>query len=156
MKKAILPSILLAAISMMSFVNMKFHTDVFKVDTKQSVLQWYAEKLTGKHNGTIQLAGGESIIGHYVHLDKDMKIKCLELFPNLFANKKDWYFVSFTSDPVGDYSTGTNHGYHTFVGTEILRFTTAVGLASATYNIDCHALQCCHLHIQSGLASLMY
>ncbi len=59
MKKAILPSILLAAISMMSFVNMKFHTDVFKVDTKQSVLQWYAEKLTGKHNGTIQLAGGE-------------------------------------------------------------------------------------------------
>ena len=104
----------------------------------------------------IQLAGGESIIGHYVRLDKDMKIECSELFPNLFANKKDWYFVSFTSDPVGDYCTGTNHGFHTFVGTELLRFTTPAGLASATYDIDCHALQACHLHVQQGLLSLMY
>ena len=104
----------------------------------------------------LELAGGDSIIGHYQRLDEDMKIECAELFPNLFANKKDWYFVSFTSDPVGDYTTGTNHGYHTFVGTEILRFTTAAGLALTAYDIDVHALQCCHLHIQSGLASLMY
>lgn len=59
MKKLRILSIVIVAMTMMSFANMKFHTDVFKVDTKQSVLQWYAEKLTGKHNGTIMLADGE-------------------------------------------------------------------------------------------------
>ena len=59
MRKIIIPAIVLAALTMMSFVSSRFHTDVFKVDTKQSALQWYAEKLTGKHNGTIMLSGGE-------------------------------------------------------------------------------------------------
>ena len=101
-------------------------------------------------------ADDQSILGHMVRLDEDMKIEAAELIPNVMSKYKDFYFVSFTSDPLGDYCTGTLHGYHVFVGTELLRFTTPAGLASATYDIDVYALQAAHLHIQSGLLSLMY
>lgn len=34
------------------------HVDVYKLDTQTSSLEWVAEKLTGKHNGTIKFLGG--------------------------------------------------------------------------------------------------
>lgn len=37
----------------------KLHTDTYKVDPKQSSLEWFAKKVSGKHNGTIMLKGGE-------------------------------------------------------------------------------------------------
>lgn len=59
MKKTILLSALLVAFTLTSFVNKKLHTDTYKVDAKNSTLEWFAQKLTGKHNGTIKLSGGE-------------------------------------------------------------------------------------------------
>src|SRR5690606_18789287 len=42
----------------------------------------------------VQLAGGESLTGHYVKTHSDMKLEAAELFNNKFALTKDWYFVS--------------------------------------------------------------
>lgn len=42
----------------------KMHTDVYKVDVEKSVLEWYAEKVGGKHNGTIKLSQGEISNNH--------------------------------------------------------------------------------------------
>ena len=59
MKKLILLTAVCVAFILPSFSNFILHTDVYKVDTKQSSLEWYAEKVTGKHNGKIQLSSGE-------------------------------------------------------------------------------------------------
>lgn len=40
------------------------HSEVYKVDTKDSSLEWFAEKVTGKHNGTINLSSGSIINNH--------------------------------------------------------------------------------------------
>ena len=58
MKKTILGA---AVISMMLFSAFKTanHTEVYKVDTQLSTIEWFAEKVTGKHNGTIGLSAGE-------------------------------------------------------------------------------------------------
>ena len=49
----------IAIFSLMAFVGKNMHTDVYNVDPKQSTLEWYAEKVTGKHNGTIMFSNGE-------------------------------------------------------------------------------------------------
>eukprot|EP01127_Copromyxa_protea_P020655 TRINITY_DN692_c0_g1_i17.p2 TRINITY_DN692_c0_g1~~TRINITY_DN692_c0_g1_i17.p2 ORF type:complete len:380 (+),score=32.86 TRINITY_DN692_c0_g1_i17:2007-3146(+) len=72
----------------------------------------------------VQLAGGESLIGHYVKGHADLKIENAELFNNTFGANKDWYFVSFSSDPSGDYGTGSTNGYQVFDGKEKLIFGT--------------------------------
>ena len=59
MKKVILFSATLVALTLMAFTGKKLHVDTFKVDTKLSSLEWFAEKVNGKHNGTIMLSGGE-------------------------------------------------------------------------------------------------
>lgn len=46
------------AVVLSSFNSIKPAADVYKVDTRSSVLEWYAAKVTGKHNGTILLSGG--------------------------------------------------------------------------------------------------
>ncbi len=40
------------------------HVDTYKVDTKLSKLEWYAEKVTGKHNGLISLQSGSIMSNH--------------------------------------------------------------------------------------------
>jgi polyisoprenoid-binding protein YceI len=35
------------------------HVDTYKVDTQNSKVEWFAAKVTGKHNGTINMASGE-------------------------------------------------------------------------------------------------
>lgn len=52
----------------------KFHIDTFNVDAKQSNLEWFAKKVSGKHNGTIMLKGGQIQNNHgtitgYVEID---------------------------------------------------------------------------------------
>jgi polyisoprenoid-binding protein YceI len=48
-----------AALVLTSFSERRMHAEVYTVDTKQSVLEWTGEKLTGKHNGTIRLSEGK-------------------------------------------------------------------------------------------------
>ena len=58
MKKSITITASLFAFALMSFMGPK-HTDVYKVDTKLSSLEWIGEKVSGKHSGTIKLSSGE-------------------------------------------------------------------------------------------------
>lgn len=59
MKKLLILTGALTVFTLMSFESKKWHSDTYKVDTRQSVLEWYGEKLTGKHHGTIMLSAGE-------------------------------------------------------------------------------------------------
>ena len=62
MKKLIL--LFIVATSIAAITGFKMHTDVYKVDVEKSVLEWYAEKVGGKHNGTIKLSQGEISNNH--------------------------------------------------------------------------------------------
>ena len=64
MKKTALLILALSAFIFESFVPGIPHTDVYKVDTSLSSLEWYAQKVTGKHNGTIKLLKGEIANNH--------------------------------------------------------------------------------------------
>lgn len=59
MKKLFFLVAVITAFTLESFTFKNLHTDVYKVDTKVSSLEWFAEKVTGKHNGTIKLSGGQ-------------------------------------------------------------------------------------------------
>lgn len=64
MKKEIILSAAVASFALVAFTGKKSHTDVYKVDPKQSLLEWYAEKVTGKHNGTIMVSSGTLANAH--------------------------------------------------------------------------------------------
>ena len=49
---------------MVAFTEIKPHTDVYKLNTDSSSMEWYAEKVTGKHNGTIRFSSGEFSNNH--------------------------------------------------------------------------------------------
>lgn len=57
MKKMILGAAIIGTMMFSAFNG--YHTEVYKADTKLSSLEWYAEKVGGKHNGTIMLTSGE-------------------------------------------------------------------------------------------------
>lgn len=64
MKSTILLSTLIVSLSLMSFTPSPVHVDTYTVDTKLSSLEWFAEKVTGKHNGSIAIAKGELYDNH--------------------------------------------------------------------------------------------
>lgn len=59
MKRSVILLTAISAVVLMSFVNMNLHTDKYRVDPARSNLEWQAEKLSGKHNGTIKVSNGE-------------------------------------------------------------------------------------------------
>lgn len=98
MKKLILLSTVFACYILLSFKYEKRHTDVYKVDTKISTLEWFAEKLTGKHNGTIDFLGGEikNNHGQYTgNVEVDMKtIKNVDLKDETYRTKLERHLMS--------------------------------------------------------------
>ena len=48
MKKTIILTSAFSLFTLIAFTGTKLHSDVFKLDTKQSSLEWFAEKVTGK------------------------------------------------------------------------------------------------------------
>lgn len=63
MKKKLLLLLAIPAAAVGAFASLK-HVDVFKVDTQKSSVEWYAEKVTGKHNGLINLKTGQLLNNH--------------------------------------------------------------------------------------------
>ena len=55
--QAILGAAVIGMIALSAFTGKQ--TDVYKADTKLSSVEWFAEKVGGKHNGTILLSSGE-------------------------------------------------------------------------------------------------
>lgn len=56
MKKAIFGAAAIGMILFSAFTTK--HSEVFNADTKLSSLEWFAEKVTGKHNGVLVLSAG--------------------------------------------------------------------------------------------------
>jgi len=103
------------------------HLEVFKADTKLSTVEWYAEKIGGKHNGVIGLSNGtisndhgnlsavfeidmtsiatKDLTGEYAaKLDKHLKSEDffgVEKFPKA-------KFVSTSITPIKDAKAGSN------------------------------------------------
>lgn len=63
MKKKLLMLLAIPVATIGAYASLK-HVDVFKVDAQKSTVEWYAEKVTGKHNGTIKLISGELANNH--------------------------------------------------------------------------------------------
>lgn len=63
MKKLFLLTACMISLILVSFTP-RPHSEVYRVDTSLSSLQWYAEKVTGKHNGTIKLSNGSITNNH--------------------------------------------------------------------------------------------
>ena len=55
------PVLALAAIAVFSAFKPALKSENFIIDTKASSIEWNAEKVTGKHNGTIKLASGNLV-----------------------------------------------------------------------------------------------
>jgi polyisoprenoid-binding protein YceI len=64
MKSLSLLSAFICVILFASFTAIKPHSDVYKLNTDSSSMEWYAEKVTGKHNGTIHFSSGEFTNNH--------------------------------------------------------------------------------------------
>ena len=63
MKKTIITAVMFSAFALIAFIN-PMHTEVYNVDTKTSSIEWFAEKVTGKHQGTIMLSSGTIMNDH--------------------------------------------------------------------------------------------
>lgn len=59
MKNLFVISEILLLLALPGFFSGKIHTDVYKIDTQLSSLEWTGEKITRKHTGTIKLLNGE-------------------------------------------------------------------------------------------------
>lgn len=60
MKKPLLLLLIIPAIAAVALPSkVLFHVDTYKVDTKLSKIEWFAEKVTGKHTGTIIISSGD-------------------------------------------------------------------------------------------------
>ncbi len=65
MKKPLLVLLLIPAIAAVAVpARILLHSEVFKVDTKASTIEWTGEKVTGKHTGTIAISSGEIVNNH--------------------------------------------------------------------------------------------
>eukprot|EP01127_Copromyxa_protea_P002315 TRINITY_DN1220_c0_g1_i1.p1 TRINITY_DN1220_c0_g1~~TRINITY_DN1220_c0_g1_i1.p1 ORF type:complete len:195 (+),score=40.22 TRINITY_DN1220_c0_g1_i1:1060-1644(+) len=98
----------------------------------------------------IQLAG-KSLLGGYIRTHDDLKLEMAELLNNSFALNKDCYFISFSSDPAGDYGSGNVSGYQAFTGEDQLVFTTTAALSAGAYVLDVAAVSAEHLLIDKGV-----
>ena len=65
MKKYLLLLLLIPAAGVIAIpTHLLLHVDTYKIDVSASKVQWFAEKVTGKHNGTITLSGGTIFNDH--------------------------------------------------------------------------------------------
>ena len=65
MKKSFLLLLLLPAIAAMAVPGLiLLHVENYKLDPEASKVQWFAEKVTGKHNGTVKISSGSITNDH--------------------------------------------------------------------------------------------
>ena len=109
MKKKILLLLVIPIATVGAFASLK-HVDVFKVDTQKSSVEWYAEKVTGKHNGTVKLISGELANNHGIFGGKfiiDMtSIVCTDL-EGEYKNKLEGHLKSEDFFSVKSHPTAT-------------------------------------------------
>lgn len=131
MKKIILLSTAFACFILLSF-KYALHTDIYKVDNKLSKLEWFAEKLTGKHNGTIDFWGGEIKNNHgnfsgIVEVDMNT-LKNLDVKDDTYRAKLEGHLKS------ADFFDAAKYPKSTFVITSITPVANAKQ-GGATHNV---------------------
>lgn len=73
MKKILTSTLLASTVLFLAFTKPK--TETYKVDTQKSSIEWIGRKVSGQHNGTIKVAGGELVVngaavkGGFVNID---------------------------------------------------------------------------------------
>lgn len=93
----------------------------------------------------IQNSDGSSINGFQRRNATEGLLDYAETFDNLFRKNVNFHCISFSTDPISDFTFGSNHGFQAFSSFEKLSFTTAAGLSSASYQVDVIAF--CHDHL---------
>lgn len=94
---------------------------------------------------------GRSSVGYYRRTFADMQLDNAESFDNLFTNNVNLHMITFTNNPVQDYTRGSNHGYHCFTSFEKLSFTTPSVFTAGNYQIDIYASVHESAHIDQGV-----
>jgi polyisoprenoid-binding protein YceI len=64
-KKTLLIPVVISSIALLSFTAKTIlHVDTYRIDSQTSKVEWFAEKVTGKHNGTINISSGDIYNNH--------------------------------------------------------------------------------------------
>ncbi len=158
MKKTILGASIIGAIMFSAFTNK--HTDVYMVDTKLSSLEWFAEKIGGKHNGTIMFTSGEikndhgSMTGTFVVdmksiIDKDLEDEKYKAKLEGHLKSADFFdaekfptatFVLSSIVPIKDAKEGGNT--HTVVGNLTIKDKTNPLIFDAVFKTESGKIAC--------------
>lgn len=127
--KKIFALILPAAFFALQSFRPALHEVVYKVDTAASTVEWYAEKVTGKHNGIIKVSEGEIRNAHGSYTgaisfdmnsieDKDMESPDYRAKLENHLKSADFFdaskypvskFVITSITPLTDSKTGSTH-----------------------------------------------
>lgn len=95
----------------------------------------------------------QSILGFLARDVATLKIDQAELFDNRLGLYKDFYPISFSSEPVRDIVTGNNMGCTVFNGFNKVRFTTTSTIVPGSYQIQIRAFTHEHLIVYQGAVS---
>lgn len=91
---------------------------------------------TAPETWEVQESDGSSMVGFHKRDAQEALIDYAECFDNLFRKNRNFNCLSFSTNPVLDFISGSNHGYHSFSSFEKLFFTTPAGLSGGQYQID--------------------
>ena len=112
MKKSLLTIVAIAVIGLISSFKPDVKTSTYTVDTKASKMIWKAEKVTGKHDGTIQLSSGKvmsdgkTITGGTFVIDMNT-IKVVDITDDEYNDKLLGHIKSDDFFGVKDFKTST-------------------------------------------------
>jgi hypothetical protein len=98
----------------------------------------------------VQAQDGSSMIGFYRRDDADTQLDYACCFNNLMRNNLNFGVVSFTTTPILDYSSGSNHGYCSFSSFEKLSFTTTSTITPGNYVLDIVAFVADEIRVKDG------
>ena len=110
MKKILTSTLLASTVLFLAFTKPK--TETYKVDTQKSSIEWIGRKVSGQHNGTIKVAGGELVVngaavkGGFVNIDMNsIAVSDLqgEMNGKLVGHLKSDDFFSTEKNPVSKF-----------------------------------------------------
>lgn len=120
MKKTIFGAAAIGMILLSAFTGK--HSEIYKADTALSSLEWYAEKVTGKHNGVIMLSAGNIVNDHgnlSAYFEIDMNSIATKDLTGEYAAKLDKHLKS------EDFFSSEKFPKAKFVSTSIVQIVDA-------------------------------
>lgn len=130
-KKSLFLLLMIPAVAVIAIPNSgPLHVDTYKVDTSASKIEWFAAKVTGKHNGEINIKSGALHNNHGKFAGKfDMDMTSI-VVSDLTGNSKDKLETHLKSD---DFFSVANFPSSTF---EITSIAPLSGVADGGPNFN--------------------